>query len=154
MTAVSAQLDLLASGDPDLDPHRVPARRGMTLGSDAARSRRTRKTIAERRSRTIPIATGVVQGTAGRGRREGCIDWPVTSGGRRVRHSVSRNARLRAEIVAAEWQRRTSRAYRKGFVCGLIELGANREPVEYPVGVRDVSIPQIPRRSAKGKPSK
>ena len=90
------------------------------------------KTRAEQAGRVVPLAPVLVAEMAGWGTREGeLIDWPGTRGP--SEHTVQR-VWQRARVPEEVWRRRSLHAFRKGFVSGLIGLGASREAVEFLVG--------------------
>lgn len=91
------------------------------------------KSSQERAGRIVPLAPVLVAQMAGWGLRDGfVVEWP--SGLRKPHNIVLEHAWERAGVDPAKWKGRTAHAFRKGFVSGLVQLGAHREAVEHLVG--------------------
>lgn len=91
------------------------------------------KSAQERAGRIVPLAPVLVEEVAGWGRREGwLVEWP--SALRKAHNITLERAWTRAGVDAGKWKGRTAHAYRKGFISGLVQLGAHREAVEHLVG--------------------
>jgi integrase len=96
------------------------------------------KTLQEQSGRIVPVSRHLLDEMAGWGRQRGFLI-PTTrrDNGPRTRTARSRDmhrAWKRSGVREEVYRQRPHHAFRKGFVSGLVRLGADREAVEYLVG--------------------